>query len=77
MRRGGCARGQGESGLTGSNLAIDGGHELCSEIYNKGVMPHLTALMGKVRRLKGWMAGGLEGWKPGGRQVTGQQAGRP
>ncbi|KAL1411919.1 hypothetical protein Q8F55_002905 [Vanrija albida] len=30
------------------NLAIDGGHELVSEMYNKGIMPHLTVLMGKI-----------------------------
>lgn len=31
------------------NLGIDGGHELCGEMYNKGIMPHLVVLMGKVR----------------------------
>ncbi|TXT07458.1 hypothetical protein VHUM_03178 [Vanrija humicola] len=30
------------------NLAIDGGHELVSEMFNKGIMPHLTVLMGKI-----------------------------
>ncbi|KAL7420131.1 hypothetical protein Q5752_005097 [Cryptotrichosporon argae] len=30
------------------NLAIDGGHELCGEMFNKGIMPHLTVLMGKI-----------------------------
>jgi hypothetical protein len=33
------------------NLAIDGGHELCGEMFNKGIMPHLTTLMGKVSSL--------------------------
>lgn len=31
-----------------SNLAIDGGHEICGEMFNKGIMPHLTVLMGNV-----------------------------
>lgn len=30
------------------NLAIDGGHELCSEMFNKGLLPHLVVLMGKI-----------------------------
>lgn len=30
------------------NLAIDGGHELCGEMYNKGIMSHLIVLMSKV-----------------------------
>lgn len=33
------------------NLAVDGGHELCGEMYNKGIMSHLVTLMGKVRNL--------------------------
>ncbi|WVW80287.1 hypothetical protein I302_102265 [Kwoniella bestiolae CBS 10118] len=30
------------------NLAIDGGHELCGEMANKGIMSHLTVLIGKI-----------------------------
>jgi hypothetical protein len=30
------------------NLAIDGGHELCGEMFNKGVMAHIIVLTGKV-----------------------------
>ncbi|WRT65823.1 uncharacterized protein IL334_002773 [Kwoniella shivajii] len=30
------------------NLAIDGGHELCGEMANKGLMSHLTVLIGKI-----------------------------
>lgn len=30
------------------NLAIDGGHELCAEMFNKGIMSHITTLTGKV-----------------------------
>ena len=30
------------------NLAIDGGHELCGEMFNKGIMSHMAVLMGKV-----------------------------
>lgn len=30
------------------NLAIDGGHELCSEMFNKGLMTHLVVLVGKI-----------------------------
>lgn len=33
------------------NLAIDGGHELCAEMFNKGIMPHITLLTGKVSAL--------------------------
>jgi len=35
------------------NLAIDGGHELCGEMYNKGIMPFLVTLMGKGGRSAG------------------------
>jgi hypothetical protein len=34
--------------LMSRNLAIDGGHELCAEMYNKGVMAHLIVLVQKV-----------------------------
>jgi hypothetical protein len=34
------------------NLAIDGGFELCGEMFNKGVMSHLAVLMGKVGHAK-------------------------
>ncbi|BEJ10886.1 hypothetical protein CspHIS471_0103080 [Cutaneotrichosporon sp. HIS471] len=37
-----------EASGTLRNLAIDGGHEICGEMFNKGIMPHLTALMGKI-----------------------------
>ncbi|WWC88040.1 uncharacterized protein L201_002943 [Kwoniella dendrophila CBS 6074] len=30
------------------NLAIDGGHELCGEMANKGIMSHLTVLIEKI-----------------------------
>ncbi|WWC96818.1 hypothetical protein V866_003693 [Kwoniella sp. B9012] len=30
------------------NLAIDGGHEICNEMANKGIMSHLTVLIGKI-----------------------------
>ncbi|EIW66481.1 hypothetical protein TREMEDRAFT_70084 [Tremella mesenterica DSM 1558] len=30
------------------NLAIDGGHELCGEMFNKGIISHLGVLSGKV-----------------------------
>lgn len=30
------------------NLAIDGGHELCGEMFNKGVVPHVITLAGKI-----------------------------
>lgn len=30
------------------NLAIDGGQELCGEMYNKGIVPHVVALAGKI-----------------------------
>jgi len=30
------------------NLAIDGGHELCAEMFNKGVMAHIIVLSQKV-----------------------------
>ncbi|ORX35296.1 armadillo-type protein [Kockovaella imperatae] len=29
------------------NLAIDGGHELCAEMFNKGIMSHLSVLISK------------------------------
>ena len=29
-------------------MAIDGGYELCGEMYNKGIISHLTVLTGKV-----------------------------
>ncbi|WVQ93667.1 hypothetical protein IAU59_000743 [Kwoniella sp. CBS 9459] len=31
------------------NLAIDGGYELCGEMANKGLMSHLTVLIGKIQ----------------------------
>lgn len=31
------------------NLAIDGGYEICGEMYNKNIMTPLTALVPKVR----------------------------
>jgi TM2 domain-containing membrane protein YozV len=34
--------------LMSRNLAIDGGHELCAEMYNKGVMALLIVLVQKV-----------------------------
>jgi hypothetical protein len=34
--------------LISRNLAIDGGHELCAEMYNKGIMAHLEVLIKKV-----------------------------
>ncbi|KAK4685839.1 hypothetical protein P7C73_g4298, partial [Tremellales sp. Uapishka_1] len=30
------------------NLAIDGGHELCGEMFNKGIMSHLIVLTSKI-----------------------------
>ncbi|WVR03702.1 hypothetical protein IAU60_000697 [Kwoniella sp. DSM 27419] len=30
------------------NLAIDGGHEICGEMANKGLMSHMTVLIGKI-----------------------------
>lgn len=30
------------------NLAIDGGHELCGEMFNKGIVPHVITLAGKI-----------------------------
>ncbi|RXK39662.1 hypothetical protein M231_03016 [Tremella mesenterica] len=30
------------------NLAIDGGHELCGEMFNKGIISHLGVLSGKI-----------------------------
>ena len=35
--------------MKSSNLAIDGGYELCGEMYNKGIMPHVIVLVAKVR----------------------------
>jgi len=40
---------ESETVLNHRNLAIDGGHELCAEMFNKGIMPHITVLIGKVR----------------------------
>lgn len=34
--------------LFSSNLCIDGGYDLCAEVYNKGVLSPLTALIGQV-----------------------------
>ena len=34
--------------LIDRNLAIDGGHELCNEMYNKSIIPALVILVGKV-----------------------------
>jgi hypothetical protein len=32
------------------NLCIDGGYDLCAEIYNKGILSPLAALIPQVRR---------------------------
>jgi hypothetical protein len=33
------------------NLCIDGGYDLCAEMYNKGVLSPLTSLVGQVSEL--------------------------
>nr|XP_019011947.1 uncharacterized protein I206_02784 [Kwoniella pini CBS 10737]OCF50728.1 hypothetical protein I206_02784 [Kwoniella pini CBS 10737] len=46
------------------NLAIDGGHELCGEMANKGIMSHLTVLISKITNTIDSLATAPQGVKP-------------
>ncbi|WWC60440.1 uncharacterized protein I303_103012 [Kwoniella dejecticola CBS 10117] len=46
------------------NLAIDGGHEMCGEMANKGIMSHLTVLIGKITNTIDSLAVAPKGVKP-------------